>query len=83
MVAELAKLLKVESIDWKKQMVVAGIVESFDSIQSDGKVLTVMFTRFDERPARAILPVHKVVLLVERVEGEAKFVPKESKKEKE
>jgi len=80
--AEVAKLLKVDAIDWKKQMIVAGVAESFDSAKSDGKVLTVTFTKYVERPTRAVLPWPKVMSLVERFEGEVKFVPKETKDKK-
>jgi hypothetical protein len=82
MTAALAKVLKVEAIDWKKQMVVAGIAESVDSLKVAGNVLTVNYTRHYERPVRAVLPKPKVVVLAERFEGgEVKFVPKASKDE--
>ena len=76
MTTALAKLLKVEGIDWSKQMVLVGVVESFDSLKPDGKVLTATYTRYYERPAPAVLPSPKVAVLTERFEGEVKFVPK-------
>ncbi|MCE9560589.1 MAG: hypothetical protein K8U57_00910 [Planctomycetes bacterium] len=48
MEAELAKLLKVESIDWSKQMVIAAIAEKFDSVKTDGKILRANFFRYKE-----------------------------------
>jgi hypothetical protein len=82
MAAALAKVLKVEAIDWKKQMVVAGVAESVDSLKVENNVLTVNYTRHYERPVRAVLPKPKVAVLVERFEGgEVKFVPKASKDE--
>lgn len=72
--AELAKLLKVESIDWKKQMVIATIAEKFDSLKTDGKILRAYFFPYKEPIALAIPPTPKVMALVERVEGEVKFV---------
>lgn len=77
----LAKLLKVEAIDWSKQMVVAvNIAEVIDSVKTDGRVVTVTFTRHIERPSRAVLPLPKVAVLVERADGEVKFVPKDPPK---
>src|SRR5262245_4513558 len=43
MEAELAKLLKVESIDWKKQMVIAVISQRFESVTTDGKIVTAAY----------------------------------------
>jgi hypothetical protein len=75
MEAVLAKLLKVESIDWSKHMVLGVIGESFESLKIDGKVLTAMFVPFNETVTRAIPPTPKVLVLIERFEGEVKFVP--------
>jgi hypothetical protein len=74
--AELAKLLKVETVDWKKQMVLGVIGEKFDCLIVDGKTLTVTFVPFKEPGIRGIPPTPKVLVLVERVEGEVKFVRK-------
>jgi hypothetical protein len=83
MEAELAKILKVDSIDWKKQMVVAVIAVQVDSIKTDGKDLTVNYTPYKEPPTLAIPATPKHLLLVDHVEGEVKFVQKIEKKEKE
>jgi hypothetical protein len=79
MTSALAKLLKVEDIDWSKQMIVVGVVESIDSMKADGKVLTVNYTPYIQRPIRAVPAPPKVMVLTERVEGEVKFVPSEKK----
>ena len=79
MEAELAKILKVDAIDWSKQMVLGVIGEGFDPVTIDGKVLTATFVPFEERPMRAIPPIPKTLLLVERFEGEVKFVAKKKK----
>jgi hypothetical protein len=76
MEAELAKLLKVETIDWNKQIVLGVIGEGFDSLKSDGKILTVTFVPFREPGGRAVPPTPKVLVLLERFEGEVKFVKK-------
>jgi hypothetical protein len=76
MEAELAKLLKVETIDWKKQMVLAVIGEGFDSLNTDGKVLTATYVPFKEPLQLAVPPTPKVLVLTKRVEGEVKFVQK-------
>jgi hypothetical protein len=73
---ELAKLLKVDAIDWSKQTVLGIIGESFESLKCDGKVLTATFVPYDETVTRAIPPTPKVLVLIDRVEGEVKFVPK-------
>lgn len=83
MEAELAKLLKVEAIDWSKQMVVGVIGREVDSIKTDGKVLTVNYTPYKEPLQLAIPPTPKHLMLIERVEGEVKFVLKFEKKDKE
>lgn len=80
MTAELAKLLKVENIDWSKQMVLVGVADDFVSLKVNGKELTATYARYIERPARAVLPFPKVAILTERFEGEIKFVPKEDPK---
>lgn len=82
MVAAVAKLLKVDAIDWKKQMLVVGVAESIDSAKPDGKTLTVTYTRYVERPTRAVQPWPKVMALTERFDGEVKFVPNETKEKK-
>jgi hypothetical protein len=76
MEAELAKLFKVEAIDWKKQMVLGAICERFDSLKVDGKGLTVTFVPYQEPPARSISRTPKILVLVNRVEGEVKFEKK-------
>ena len=76
MEAELAKLLKVGAIDWSKQIVLGVIGERFDSLKTDGKVLTATFIHFNEPLTRAIPPTPKILVLIERFEGEVKFVPK-------
>jgi hypothetical protein len=76
MEAELIKLLKVEAIDWSKQMVLAIFGHGFESLKVEDKILTATFVAHYERPARAILPIPKVLILTERFEGEVKFVPK-------
>lgn len=80
MESELAKLLKVPGINWSKQMVLAvnghqtgfGSIK-FDSLKVDGKILTVTW-RQEERPALGF-SVPTGLVLVERFEGEVKFVP--------
>lgn len=77
MQAELVKLLKVDAIDWSKQMVLGVIGEGFDSLTTaDGKVLTVTFVPFKEPGGRAVPAAPKVLVLVERFDGEVKFVKK-------
>jgi len=84
MAAELAKRLKVESIDWSKQMVLVvqghgtkgefGTIK-FESARIDGKVVTVEW----KQENRVSLASHDGpptgFALVERSEGEVKFVP--------
>lgn len=74
MEAELAKLLKVESIDWSKHMVIATIAEKFDSLKTDGKILRANYYPYKEPIALALPMAPKIMVLVERVEGEVKFV---------
>jgi hypothetical protein len=77
MEAELAKLLKVDAIDWNKQIVLGVIGEGFDSLNTDGKVLTATFVPFKEpAPARSIPRTPKVLVLIERFGGDVKFVMK-------
>jgi hypothetical protein len=76
METELAKLLKVEAIDWNKQIVLGVIGEEFDSLKSDGKVLTATFVPFKEPGGRAVPPTPKILVLIDRFEGEVKFVKK-------
>jgi hypothetical protein len=76
MESELAQLLKVDAIDWNKQMVVAVIGEKIESLKADGKALTVTFVPFKEPLQLAVPPTPKIALLVERFEGEVKFVQK-------
>src|SRR5262245_6683742 len=64
METELAKLLKVEMIDWKKQTVVGLIGEKIDSLTTDGKVLTVTYIPYNEPAVRAIPPTPKILVLV-------------------
>jgi len=72
----LAKLLKVDAIDWSKQMVLGAISEGFPSLKSEGKVLTATYLPYHDRPVRFVPPSPKVLVLIERFEGEVKFVPK-------
>ena len=76
MEAELARLLKVEAIDWNKQIVLGIIGEGFESLKTDGKVLTATFIPFNEPLTRAIPPTPKVLVLIGRFEGEVRFTPK-------
>jgi hypothetical protein len=77
METELAKLLKVETVDWNKQMVLGMIAEGFESLKIDGKVLTVTYAPHNQLPLRgAIQDPPKTLVLVERFEGEVKFVKK-------
>jgi hypothetical protein len=76
MVAAVAKLLKVDAIDWKKQMILGAIAEDITSMTADGKTLTANVVPFKEPLTRAIPKTPKILVLVERFEGEVKFVPK-------
>jgi hypothetical protein len=77
MTAELAKLLKVDDIDWSKHVVLGVIGQELDSLKIDGKVLTVTFVPFKEPPARSIPATPKILILIERFEGDVKFVKKQ------
>lgn len=73
MEAALAKVLKVDAIDWTKQMVIVCLANGIDSVKSDGKTATVTYVPL--RPLRA--PGYPMaIVLVERVEGDVKFVKK-------
>jgi hypothetical protein len=75
-VGVVTKLLKVEGIDWGKQMVLVGVAESIDSLKADDKELKVTFVPWVERPMPALPQPPKVLVLTERFDGEVKFVPK-------
>jgi hypothetical protein len=75
MEAELAKLLKVDGIDWSKQTVL-GVIGGFDSLKIDDKVLTATYVPFKEPGGRVVPETPKILVLTERFEGEVKFVPK-------
>ena len=85
-VAELTKLLKVDAIDWKTQTVLAvrghpgpGSMSSikFDPPVGSGKLLLVVWTQ-EDRATRAVYRDQPTgFLLVERFDGEARFLPKE------
>ncbi|MCE9560588.1 MAG: hypothetical protein K8U57_00905 [Planctomycetes bacterium] len=82
MQSELAKLLQVEAIDWKTQMVVAVRGEPgtkadrvhFNSLKIEGKVLTVAW-KVKQRPPHAGAGTPIALILVERFDGEVKFSP--------
>lgn len=82
MAAELAELLEVDGIDWKKQMVIAvrgrpGTKADrvhFDALTVEGKVLTVAW-KVKQRPPHAGLGTPVALILVERFDGEVKFTP--------
>lgn len=76
METELAKLLKVETIDWQKQIVIGFIGEKLESLKIDGKTLQATYIPFNEPSARLIPPTPKILVLTERFAGEVKFVPK-------
>jgi hypothetical protein len=73
---ELTKLFKVDAIDWNKQIVLGVIGEGFDSLNTDGKVLTATFVPYKEPPGRGVPRTPKFLVLIERFEGEVKFVKK-------
>src|SRR5262249_1930181 len=84
--AELAKFLNVESIDWKKQMVLAvqghpsngesGSIK-FELPKIEGKVL-VVFWKQEHSVTRAPYQGPPMgFALVERFEGEVNFIPRE------
>jgi len=80
--AELARLLQMDAIDWSKQMVLAVRGEPgtkadtirFDSIKVENGVLTVAW-RVRPRPPHAGPGTPIAVILVERINGEVRFVP--------
>jgi hypothetical protein len=80
--AELAKILQVEAIDWKTQMVVAVRGEpgtradrvQFEPLRVEGTVLTVAW-KVKQRPPHAGPGTPIAVVLVDRFEGEVKFIP--------
>jgi hypothetical protein len=74
--AELARLLKVEAVDWTKHTVLGVIGDGFESLKVDGKVLTATYVPFKEPLARSIPRTPKTLVLIDRFEGEVKFVPK-------
>lgn len=84
--AELAKVLGVESIDWSKQMalVVRGEPGTkadkvrFGSLTFENNVLTVVW-RVIPRPPHAGPGTPIALILVDRFDGEVKFVPAEPK----
>jgi hypothetical protein len=80
METDLAKLFKVETIDWNKHMVLGVLSEQFESLTTDGKVLKAEFVPYKNpnRPRELPQP-HKLLVLIERVEGEVKFVKKKEK----
>ena len=79
--AELAKLLQLDAIDWSKQMVLAVRGERgtkadkvrFDSLKIEDKVLTVAW-KVIPRPPHAGPGTPIALILVERFDGEVKFV---------
>jgi len=82
MSTELAELLAVDGIDWKKQMVLAVRGEPgtradrvhFDSLRVEGKVLTVAY-KVKQRPPHAGPGTPIALILVERFDGEVTFAP--------
>jgi hypothetical protein len=82
MTAELAKVLDVDTVDWKTQMVLAvrGVPGTkadrvhFDSLTVEGKVLTVAW-KVKQRPPHAGPGTPIALILVERFDGEVKFAP--------
>lgn len=82
MEAELARLLQVDAIDWSKQMALAVRGEPgtkadrirFNSLTVEGKILTVAW-KVNARPPHAGPGTPIALILVERFDGEVKFVP--------
>lgn len=82
MAAELARLLQVDAIDWNKQMALAVRGEPgtkadrirFDSLKVEDKILTVAW-KVNARPPHAGPGTPIALILVERFDGEVKFVP--------
>jgi hypothetical protein len=81
MEAELAKLLELDAIDWSKHMALAVRGEpgtkadrvKFDSLRIEDKVLTVTW-RVKPRPPHAGPGTPIALILVDRFDGEVKFV---------
>ncbi|HEX3151446.1 MAG TPA: hypothetical protein VHR66_25435 [Gemmataceae bacterium] len=82
MMAELAKVLQVDGIDWSTQMIVAVRGEPgtkadrihFDSLKVEGNTLTVTW-KVKQRPPHAGFGTPIALILVDRFEGETKFAP--------
>ena len=82
MESELARLLEVDGIDWSKHMALAVRGEAgtkadrvkFDSLRIEDRTLTVAW-RVKPRPPHAGPGTPIAVILVERFDGEVKFVP--------
>jgi hypothetical protein len=80
--AELARLLQLDAIDWGKQMALAVRGEPgtkadkvrFDSLKVENKVLTVAW-KVIPRPPHAGPGTPIALILVDRFDGEVKFVP--------
>lgn len=80
--AELARLLQLDAINWSTQMVLAVRGEPgtkadrvrFDSLKVEDKVLTVAW-KVNARPPHAGPGTPIALILVERFDGEVKFVP--------
>jgi len=80
--AELARLLQLDAIDWSKQMALAVRGEPgtkadkvrFDSLKVENKVLTVAW-KVIPRPPHAGPGTPIALILVDRFDGEVKFVP--------
>jgi hypothetical protein len=79
--AELVKVLQVDAIDWSKHMVLAVRGEmgtradriQFEALRVEGKVLTVAW-KVNQRPPHAGPGTPLALILVERFDGEVKFV---------
>jgi hypothetical protein len=82
MMDELAKILEVDAIDWSKQMVVAVRGEQgtkadkvhFNSLTVEDKILTVSW-KVKARPPHAGPGTPIALILIDRFDGEVKFVP--------
>jgi hypothetical protein len=74
--AAVAKLLKVEAIDWDKQMLIGIIATEVVSVTADGKNLTVTYRPYQEPLTRAVPRTPKHLLLLGRTDGDVKFVAK-------
>lgn len=82
MADELAKLLRVDAIDWSKQMVLVfkgrpsgdgGGFIKFGNLTVENNVLTVSWQQQDRPSLGIVTPMGTV--LVDRFDGEVKFVP--------